>query len=306
MKHIHFLRTALLLVPMALPFAGTSQDFMNGSFEQNGKLCLINTSTSVFNANVKNTRAFGSYKKPDIVSSDCNYGTAKDGNWFVGIATNVNGGIRSEAITLELTQPLVKGTQYSLTFFARLHTVAANIEVGQSVADSLAGQIFYTVSADNIGSEWSEFTIRFTALNDGKYISVRANNPNSNSGVWLDGFKLHPVFQPDNVVMTSKTVPVKVTADNATQKKEAVTTSAQIGLFPNPSEGIFKVNTEDEELSSLIVYNMLGTLVEEHIATPEQPVPDQIDLSEQQPGMYFVEMAMVGGGKVTRRIIVAR
>lgn len=305
MKHIHFLRTALLLIPMALPFAGTSQDFINGSFENNGKLCLINTSTSVFNANVKNTRAFGSYKKPDIVSSDCNYGAAKDGNWFVGIATNVNGGIRSEAITLELTEPLTKGVQYSLTFYARLHSIASNIEIGQSVSDSLAGQVFYTVSADNIGSEWLEFTIRFTAPNNGKFISVRAINPNSNSGVWLDGFKMHPVFQPDNVVMTSKTVPVKVPAEPA-PKKEAVAAGSEMGLYPNPSEGIFKVNSDDEELSSLIVYNMLGTPVEEHIATPEQPVPNQIDLTEQQPGMYFVEMAMVSGGKVTKRIIVSR
>lgn len=303
MKQLHFLRTALLLVPMALPFAAGAQDFINGSFEQNGKLCLVNTSTAVFNANVKNTRAFGSYRKPDIASSDCNYGPAKDGNWFVGIATNVNGGIRSEAITLELTQPLVKGQQYSLTFSARLHAIASNLEVGQSVADSLAGQVFYTVSADNIGTDWLDFTIRFTAPNNGKYISVRANNPNQNSGVWLDAFKLHPVFQPDNVVMTSKTAPTKASQDQATQKKEA---SSEIGLYPNPSEGIFKVNSDTAELSSLVVYNMLGAAVTQHVATPEQPVPGQIDLTDQQPGMYFVEMATVNGAKVTKRIIVSR
>ncbi|MDQ3108424.1 MAG: T9SS type A sorting domain-containing protein, partial [Bacteroidota bacterium] len=259
---------------------------------------------SVFNANVKNTRAFGSYHKPDIVSNDCNYGNAKDGNWFVGIATNVNGGIRSEAITLELTTALTKGEQYSLTFYARLHSVASNIEVGQSVADSLAGQVFYTISADNIGSGWLEYSIRFTALNNGKFISVRAINPNANSGVWLDGFKLNPVFQPDNVVMSSKTIPAtKQSTEPVTQKKDV---STEIGLYPNPSEGIFKVNSDTSELTSLIVYNMLGSPVEQHVATPEQPVPNQIDLTDQQPGMYFVEMAMLNGGKVTKRIIVSR
>jgi hypothetical protein len=304
MKHFHFLRIALFSIPMVFPFGVKAQDFLNGSFEQNGKLCLINTSTAVFNANVKNTRAFGSFHKPDIASSDCNYGAAKDGNWFVGIATNVNGGIRSEAITLELSEPLAKGAQYSLTFYARLHAVASNIEIGQSVADSLAGQVFYTVSADHVGTDWLEFTIRFTAPNNGKYISVRAINPNQNSGVWLDGFKLHPVFQPDNVVMTSKTAPAKVTAaEPTTQKKEG---AQQIGLYPNPSEGIFKVNSDTSELSSLVVYNMLGSAVQEHVATPEQPVPDHIDLSDQQPGMYFVEMAMMNGEKITKRIIVSR
>ncbi len=302
MKQFHFLRIAILIFPMALPFTSNAQDFLNGSFEQNGKLCLINTSTSVFNANVKNTRAFGSYHKPDIASSDCNYGTAKDGNWFVGIATNVNGGIRSEAITLELSEALSKGSQYSLTFYARLHSIASNIEIGQSVADSLGGQVFYTVAAENVGTEWSEFTIRFTAPNNGKYISVRAINANQNSGVWLDAFKMHLVFQADNVVMTSKTEPAK-TNPVVIAKKES---SSEIGLYPNPSEGIFRVNTDTSELSSLIVYNMLGSAVEEHVATDDQPVPNQIDLTDQQPGMYFVEMAMMNGEKVTKRIIVSR
>ncbi|CAN5366957.1 hypothetical protein BH09BAC5_BH09BAC5_12150 [soil metagenome] len=304
MKQFHFLRIALLAIPMVFPFAGNAQDFKNGSFEQNGKLCLINTSTSVFNANVKNTRAFGSYHKPDIASNDCNYGTAKDGNWFVGIATNVNGGIRSEAITMELTEPLSQGQQYSLSFFARYHAVAANIEVGQSVSDSLAGQVFYTVSADHIGSDWIEFTIRFTAPNNGKYISVRAINPYQNSGVWLDNFKIHPVFQADGVVMASKTEPAKNNAEiNSVQKKDI---QNEVGFFPNPSEGIFRVNSDSSEISSLVVYNMLGSPVAQHIATPDQPVPNQIDLTDQQPGMYFVEMAMVSGEKFTKRIIVSR
>lgn len=304
MKHIHFLKFAFLLLPMALPLAGSAQDFLNGSFEQNGKLCLINTPTSVFNANVKNTRAFGSFHKPDIASSDCSYGSAKDGNWFVGIATNINGGVRSEAITLELSAPLEKGVQYSLSFYARLHVVACNVEVGQSVADSLGGQVFYTVAAQNIGDNWTEFNIRFTAPNNGKYISVRANNPNQNSGVWLDAFKLKPVFQPDNVVMTSKTIPAKASQpDVTTQKKEM---SSEVGLYPNPSEGIFKVNSDSSELSSIVVYNMLGSPVEQHVATADVPVPDHIDLTDQQPGMYFVEMAMMSGEKITKRIIVSR
>lgn len=302
MKQIHFLRLAVLTFPMAFSAVGNSQEFLNGSFEKNGNLCLINASTSVFNANVKNIHAYGKFRRPDIASSDCNYGAAQDGNWFVGLATNISGNIPTEAITLELTTPLEVGGQYSLTFFARSRTVASNIELGQSVADSLTGQIFYTVSAESIGKDWTEITLRFTALNSGKFISVRAANPTQNSGVWLDGFKIHRIFQPDNVVMTSKTEPVK-NASTVVVKKEPY---SEFGLFPNPSEGVFKVNSDTTELTSITVYNMLGSTVEQHVATPEQPVPDKIDLTNQQPGMYFVEMAMVGGDKVTKRIIVSR
>lgn len=302
MKHLHFLRLAILISPMLFPVFANAQEFLNGSFEKNGNLCLINASTSVFNANVKNIHAYGKFRRPDIASSDCNYGTAQDGNWFIGLATNISGNIPTEAITLELTAPLEEGAQYSLTFYARARTAASNIELGQSVADSLTGQNFYTVSAASISVEWTEITVRFTALNSGKFISVRASNPTQNSGVWLDGFKIHRIFQPDNVVMVSKTEPQK----NPTVSVAKKSPYCEVGLFPNPSEGVFRVNSDSTELLSITVFNMLGTTVEEHVATPEQPVPDKIDLTEQQPGMYFVEVAMVGGDKVTRRIIVSR
>ncbi len=287
---------------MAFPAVVNGQEFLNGSFEKNGNLCLINASTSVFNANVKNTHAYGKFRRPDIASSDCNYGAAQDGNWFIGLATNISGNIPTEAITLELTTLLEEGEQYSLTFFARARTAASNIELGQSVADSLTGQIFYTVSAATISKEWTEITVRFTALNSGKFISVRASNPTQNSGVWLDGFKIHRIFQPDNVVMVSKTEPQK----NSTPVVVKREPYSEVGLFPNPSEGVFKVKSDTTELTSITVFNMLGSTVEQHVATPEQPVPDKIDLTDQQPGMYFVEMAMVGGDKVTKRIIVSR
>src|SRR3954467_5402889 len=119
MKHIHFLKIAVFCLPVLFPAFSHAQDFVNGSFEKNGNLCLINASTSVFNANVKNTRAFGNFRKPDIASSDCGYGAAKDGNWFVGLATYVQGDIRSEIITMELSAPLEKGNQYSFSFWAR-------------------------------------------------------------------------------------------------------------------------------------------------------------------------------------------
>lgn len=302
MKHLHFLRLAFLTFPLTIPAVVNAQDFVNGSFEKNGNLCLINASTKVFNANVKNTRAFGSLGKPDIASSDCGSGSAKDGNWFVGLATNIQGGVKSEGMTLELTTPLEKGGQYVLKFWARMRSFAPDIELGQSTGDSLKGEIFYTVSSQAIGTDWTEVTVRFTAPNEGKYISVRATNPNMNSGVWLDAFEIHRIFQADNVVMVSKVDPAKTNVTTVA-KKDAVNA---IGLFPNPSEGIFKVNADSTTLQSLTVYDMLGGTVEQHIATVDQPVPDKIDLTNQQPGMYFVEMATINGEKMTRRIIVSR
>lgn len=303
MKQLHLLRIAVFALIAPLPAVLNGQDFINGGFEKNGNICLINTSVSVFNANVKNTHAFGSFRRPDIASNNCGQGDAKEGNWFIGLATNINTNITSEAVTLELTEPLIKGKQYQLSFWTRGRIVAPNLELGLSTNDSTAGTIFYTIAASSIKlNEWSEVSIRFTASEEGKFISVRAMNNSVNSGVWLDGFHMSPVFVPDNVVvvdpMKKNTVPVNQA--EPTQKE-----AHKVGdIYPNPSAGVFKVNA-DSNLLSLVVYNTLGSTVEEHKATDIEPIPNSIDLSDQQPGLYFVELA-TAEGKVTKRIIVSR
>ncbi len=303
MKQLHFLRIAAFVIAVPIPAALDGQNFLNGGFEKNGNLCIINASVPVFNANVKNTKAFGSFRKPDIASTNCGHGDAKEGNWFIGLATNVHGEVRSEAVTLELDDQLIKGNQYSLSFWTRGRVTAPNLELGLSTNDSTAGQILYTVSAASITNEWNEVVIRFTAPENGKFISVRALNPNSNSGVWLDGFTMSTVFVPDNVVMvdplkknTDPIRPVIVDQKNGNELAD---------IYPNPSTGVFKVNSDTNTLLSLVVYNTLGSTIEEHKATDVEPIPNSIDLSDQQPGLYFLELA-TAEGKVTKRIIVSR
>jgi hypothetical protein len=303
MKQLHFLRMAALAIAFPLPAVLFGQDFVNGGFEKNGNMCLINTSVAVFNANMKNTHAFGSFRRPDIASTNCGQGDAKEGNWFIGLATNIETGVTSEAVTLELSQPLVKGTQYTLSFWTRGRTETSNLEVGLSNNDSTQGHIFYTVAAASIGNSWGETVIRFTAPDNGKYISVRATNNNANSGVWLDGFKMSTVFVPDNVVMMNPVNKNTVPANHNQQKAASGSTIGE--LYPNPSSGVFKVNADSNALISLTVFNTLGSTVEEHKATDVEPIPGSIDLSDQQPGLYFVELATLEG-KVTKRIIVSR
>lgn len=304
MKQLHFLRFGVLALVLPLPAVLNGQDFINGGFEKNGNQCIINADIAVFNANVKNTHAFGSFRKPDIASSNCGVGDAKEGNWFIGLATNIGANITSEAVALELSAPVVKGAQYSLSFWTRgrLTTNLPNIDLGVSSNDTTGGVVFYTVASSSIKlNEWSEVTVRFNAPQDGKYITVRVNNTSTNSGVWLDGFHISPVFIPENVVMAGPDKKNNTPVNNVNHKEARV----QVGdIYPNPSAGVFEV-AADSQVLSLVVYNTLGSTVEEHKATDLEPVPNSIDLSDQQPGLYFVELA-TAEGKITKRIIVSR
>lgn len=115
----------------------------------------------------------------------------------------------SEIINLELSGSLRKGSKYSLTFWAKQRPIAPDIELGLCNIDSLEGQIFNTVSHANIGAEWTEVTVVFTAPNNGNFISVRASSPGQISGVWLDGFEMNEIVQASNPETISKTLIIK-------------------------------------------------------------------------------------------------
>ena len=60
----------------------------------------------------------------------------------------------------------------------------------------------------------------------------------------------------------------------------------KIYTYPNPSDGYFKLETADFDVSKIKVYNSLGFLVKEFAYKPD----NSIDLSDQTSGYYFIEL----------------
>lgn len=302
MKHSFLLFAFALALPAALP----AQDFVNGGFEKNGNLCLINTTNTIFNANVQNTRAFGSFKKPDIASSDCGFGLAKEGNWFVGLATSTTGDGKSEAVSLALNKALEQGKQYTLVFYTRMRHTAPNLEVALSLNDSTQGSVFYTCSSTSIGLDWTEQVIRFNAPNNGRFITVKTSSNAKNSGAWIDGFSMRTVFVPENIVKISTTKPVDKAPENDTQRIAADMGSVTATIYPNPSpDGNFSIDTQGKGEVNVTVYNMLGTSIRSFTCAADSTAPSHLDLTTEQPGLYFVELASAGA-KVTKRVVVTK
>lgn len=293
------IKTLLYFIPPVLlfPATGAAQEFLNGSFEQNAGRCLINTTNNQFNASVKYTRAYGNFRKPDIANADCGFGAAHNGNWFVGLATNVKGDVRSEAITLELNAPMIRGNSYQLSFWVRSRTEAPSLELGVSAYDSIAGVKFHTVSPQAVHAEWTPLTIRFTAPADGRYLSVHALRSGVVAGVWLDDFKLSPLEANEPVVTNSKPPASKSGFNTAT---------LFFDIYPNPSDGLFQINLADTlQVNSLVIYNMVGESVQRYSVENGHPFPNRIDLSDEVPGFYYIELN-TSTGKYTRRVVVTK
>ena len=77
------------------------------------------------------------------------------------------------------------------------------------------------------------------------------------------------------------------------------TTIANVVIYPNPSNGIFRVKTESGDIGSIKVFNVNGTLVysNEHYASG-----NEIDISNQPVGQYFISVK-IGNVNRTESII---
>ena len=98
-----------------LTFISKAQDFLNGDFEINTAVTdQINLSNSSFNNFMPNSTAFGTFENLDIITSNTYCGVALSGNWFIALT---GGG--TDAITMELSEPLVAGEEYTISFWDR-------------------------------------------------------------------------------------------------------------------------------------------------------------------------------------------
>jgi len=83
-----------------------------------------------------------------------------------------------------------------------------------------------------------------------------------------------------------------------------LSTSFNISVYPNPSNGIFNLGFENWDLgfknAELCIYNMLGEIVlKSQILNPNS----QIDLSAQPKGIYFIKVQS-GGEVSTQKIVI--
>ncbi|MBN2613833.1 MAG: DUF4465 domain-containing protein [Bacteroidales bacterium] len=71
-------------------------------------------------------------------------------------------------------------------------------------------------------------------------------------------------------------------------------TIANVVLYPNPSNGIFRVKTESGDICSIKVFNKNGTLV---FANEHYSSNNEVDISNQPSGQYFISVKI---GNVNR------
>ena len=77
-------------------------------------------------------------------------------------------------------------------------------------------------------------------------------------------------------------------------------TNEELGIYPNPNNGVFVISTEGEKIKEIKVFNLFGEKI--YSATVNN-IQTTINLSEQAKGIYFVQV-VTDKGVLNRKIIV--
>ncbi|MDX2173435.1 MAG: carbohydrate binding domain-containing protein [Bacteroidota bacterium] len=193
-------RLKLTILSISFAHIVFSQSIINGNFENTTATSdQINLSNSAMNAMLPDVNSFGSYGDVDIIKSSAyGGGGAQDKTWYLGLT---GGG--TDIIAMTLTQPLVAGNTYSLSFYDRRHNgyTASPIQVGVSESNSSFGKIVYTSPQEPQLNVWTQRTFTFVAPNNGKYITVQMASGDINVWANIDNFVLNSSKKCDDILV---------------------------------------------------------------------------------------------------------
>ena len=243
-------------------FLCEAQAFLNGSFENttSPNSCNYNMTNATFNSFMQNTIAFGVYEQLDIQITSCFIPSVPNGTYVVGIANNPSNNTQGEAISLELSAPLVNGDAYILSFEGYSNTEfgpQGNLLIGSSNSSNNFGMEIY--NATTVDSQWTSFSFTFTAPNNGTFITVM---PVSGVNSWnmVDNFQIETTLSvPNNLTKLFK-------------------------IFPNPSSDFIQISglTKTENYR---IYNIIGAEINNGNVSDNE----KIDVKNLTSGLYFLK-----------------
>jgi len=174
---------------------------------------------------------------------------------------------------------LTIGNVYQVSFYA-CHDQGLYAFTGSLFLDFYHNStvIFSTPELFNL-APWTLYTANFTALTatDTIGFQIRAGTTNTSGSVGVDAVSigLETSVAPD-------------------------LSEINFSLYPNPSNGIFTLQS-DEEITSIEICNTLGeTIFNQQISKSSNHL---IDLSSQSKGIYFVKI-MIGGKSAVQKLVI--
>lgn len=266
----HFI--LLILVLVFFRFEAIGQGFFNGDFENNtATACDYNLTDDQFNTKVPNVTAFGkslaifgNVGEIDLQTHNCLL-NPQNGDWCLGLSSDMD--TTSDAIAILLASDLVAGQSYSLSFYLYGNTnnlsTLTNIEVGESLSDTLFGTFIDSIAPDT--NAWKQASMIFTASQNSRYITVRTKIA---SPGWT---------QIDNFTLTPLTTTPAANIDS----------HFELSLYPNPANDVLNLDFGSSAIEGVIsIMNPMGQIIATQKVHRSQSV--SLDVSAIPAGVYLI------------------
>lgn len=193
---------ASALATWVLSASMPAQSFLNGDFEQHTfGGCTFNLTNNLFSAGMVGCSGYGlggslAGGEIDVMDGSCTAYTPPGpvGTTRVGLAANSSTG-GFDAMTMQLTSPLVVGTSYTVSFWGYSAVTAFSFGPGQIAigTSAVAGAAGTTVGTSDLldTDGWRLRQVTFTATAADSHISVVAAMQAFRTWDWVDGFEIH-------------------------------------------------------------------------------------------------------------------
>lgn len=149
-----------------------------------------------------------------------------------------------------------------------------------------SGNVIWAKSAGNSGDSYG-FSVTLDYL-DNIYLVGRYDSPIAFESITL------PILGPNDMFIA------KITSE--TVKREENFMSSEITIYPNPSNGIFKIQHAALNLQRCNIYNLMGACLFSKQTNLSNQI--NIDLSAQSKGIYFVEIIDENNKHINKKVII--
>jgi hypothetical protein len=235
----------------------------------------------------------------NVPNSGWGFQNARTGNAYAGLVSMAETDAR-EYIQTELTESLIAGKQYSITFyvsFSHISTYASNnigayfsntpISVTHSsflpYTPQISNNPFTNPLTDTLG--WTEVSGVFIAQGGEKYMTIGNFNNDASTDTTNMPYLPSPAWNGSYHYIDD----VSVFCLDCTVGISETSIESRIGIFPNPATDYLIVSFDDVYPERIALYNSIGAVLfaEEQVSDRKSV---QIDISQYNSGFYFIKI----------------
>jgi hypothetical protein len=240
-------------------------------------VAFLDKSSEKFSDCLQQSNALGMYSRPDLGSIDGTGGWNNVSSRVRGIVS-IFGAVPDTSIIDSPNEP-------AAIFFH---------EYGDPVVNFYYGAPFQG-QYQNFNSYWGDYYVNMQLQKKG----------GTHKAFWINGSQ-HNLYPYRGMVTleTSKFLDSLICTSNATAVNEFQVSSSTFQVYPNPSSGVFQLETSNLKLETLKiqVYNAIGEMVLSETVNQQKST---INLSDRSNGVYFIK-ANSEAGVLTEKVLLSR